>query len=228
MQAKQFAEGVAPVKTQEGIWGVINTKGEVIAAWKNVDEINEFSEGLAVVRRRAKYGYIDKKQLVIPLKFDAAEDFSEGLAVVAYVKAAHFRKKLHNAKYGYIGQSRKCSLLLPIRSAGKFKEGVAPVSSAAMGSSWGYIDKTGQYVIEAKYFTAREFFRRACSVTIALGKSGFIDHQGNFVIPPQYSWTYSFSEGLARVKVGEKIQLNPFKVIKGWENMDLSTSQGEW
>lgn len=214
LQAKQFAEGVAPVKIQEGIWGIINTKGKVIGAWKNVDEINEFSEGLAVVRQRAKYGYIDKNQLVIPLKFDAAEKFSEGLAVVAIREGNTFLEKLHNAKYGYIDKGGNVIIDCQFKSAGNFKEGVAPVSSAATGSRWGYIDKTGQYVIEAKYFTAREFSEGLAPVTITLGKSGFIDHQGNFVIPPQYSWTYSFSEGLARVKVGEKIQLNPFKVIE--------------
>lgn len=214
LQAKQFAEGVAPVKIQENVWGIINTKGEVIATWKNVDEINEFSEGLAVVRQRAKYGYIDKRQLVIPLKFDAAEDFSEGLAVVAIREGNTPLEKLRNAKYGFIDKDGNVVIACQFQSAGKFKEGVAPVSSAARDFQWGYIDKTGQYVIEAKYFTAREFSEGLAPVTIVLGKSGFIDHQGNFVIPPQYSWTYSFSEGLARVKVGEKIQHNPFKMIK--------------
>ena len=208
LQAKQFAEGVAPVKIQEGIWGVINIKGEVIAAWENVDEINEFSEGLAVIKHGARYGYIDKKQLVIPLKFDAAGDFSEGLAVVAIREGSTFLEKLHNAKYGYIDKDGNIVIDCQFGAAGKFKEGVAPVSSAATDFRWGYIDKTGQYVIEAKYFTAREFSEGLAPVTVALGKSGFIDHQGNLVIPPQYSWTYSFSEGLARVMVGEKIEFN--------------------
>lgn len=204
LQAKQFAEGVAPVKIEEGIWGIIDTKGKVITRWKNVDEINEFSEGLAVVRQRAKYGYIDKKQLVIPLKFDGAEGFSEGLAVVAIREGSTFMEKLHNAKYGYIDKDGNVVIDCQFRSAGKFKEGVAPVSSASTGFRWGYIDKTGQYVIEAKYFTAREFSEGLAPVTIALGESGFIDHNGNFVISPQYTWTFSFSEGFARVKVGEK------------------------
>jgi len=204
LQAKQFAEGVAPVKIEEGIWGIIDTKGKVMTEWKNVDEINEFSEGLAVVRQRAKYGYIDKKQLVIPLNFDAAENFSEGLAVVAIREGSTFMEKLHNAKYGYIDKDGNIVIDCQFRSAGKFKEGVAPVSSVSTDFRWGYIDKTGQYVIEAKYFTAREFSEGLAPVTIALGESGFIDHKGNFIIPPQYTWTYSFSEGFARVKVGEK------------------------
>lgn len=214
LQAKQFAEGVAPVKIQEGIWGIINTKGEVTATWKNVDEIHEFSEGLAVVRQRAKYGYIDKKQLVIPVKFDGAADFSEGLAAVCIREGNTVMEKLHNAQYGYIDKTGSLVIDCQFRSAGKFKEGVAPVSSEATDLRWGYIDKTSQYIIDAKFLTAREFSEGLAAVTVTLGKSGFIDHQGNLIIPPQYSWTYSFSEGLARVKVGEKIQFSPFKVIE--------------
>lgn len=214
LQAKQFAEGVAPVKIQEGIWGIINTKGEVISAWENVDEINEFSEGLAVVRQRAKYGFIDKKQLVIPLKFDGAENFSEGMAAVCIREGNTFMEKLHNAKYGYIDKTGSIAIDCQFRSAGKFKEGVAPVCSEATSFRWGYIDKTGQYVIDAKFFTAREFSEGLAAVTVTLGKSGFIDHQGNLIIPAEYSWTYSFSEGLARVVVGEKLEFAPSTPLK--------------
>jgi hypothetical protein len=214
LQAKDFAEGVAPVKVQEGIWSIINTKGEIVVTWRNVDEINEFSEGLAVVRQGARYGYIDKKQIVIPIKFDAADEFSEGLAAVAVREGSTFMEKLHNAKYGYIDKTGNIVIGCQFRSAGKFKEGLAPVSSSATGFRWGYIDKTGQYVLEAQYFSAREFSEGLAPVAVELGSSGFIDHQGKFVIPPQYNWAYSFSEGLARVVVGEKIERNPFKVIE--------------
>lgn len=212
--AKDFAEGVAPVKIQEGVWSIINTKGEIIATWKNVDEIDEFSEGLAVVRKGAKYGYIDKNELVIPLKFDNAKEFSEGLAVVAIREGNTVMEKLHNAKYGYIDKNGNVVINCQFRSAGNFKEGVAPVLSSGPGFRWGYIDKTGQYVLEAKYFLAREFSEGLAPVAVDLGRSGFIDHQGNFVIPPQYSWAFCFSGGLARVVVGEKFELNPPKVVE--------------
>lgn len=124
------------------------------------------------------------------------------------------RAKKEGAKYGYIDKNGNVVIDCQFRSAGKFKEGLAPVSSPATGFRWGYIDKAGQYAIEAQYFTAKEFSEGLAPVAMHLGKSGFIDHQGNFVIPPQYSWAFSFSEGLARVVVGEKIELNPFKVVE--------------
>ncbi|AJQ27547.1 WG repeat-containing protein [Pelosinus fermentans] len=215
LRAKDFAEGVAPVMMEDHNWGILNTKGEVLCIWKNVDEINEFSEGLAVVRQRVKYGYIDKKQLVIPIKFDNAYEFSEGMAAVAIREGNTLAERL-NAKYGYIDKSGNLVIDYQFRAVGKFKEGLAPVSSATTGYSWGYIDKTGQYVLEAKYFVARDFSEGLAPVSQGLGKSGFIDHKGNFVIPPKYSWSYSFSEGIARVVVGDKIELNSngMKVIE--------------
>ncbi len=217
LQAKRFSEGVAAVQIQQGFWGMINTKGEIVGTLRNVDEVREFSEGLAVVRQGAKYGYIDKKQLVIPFKYDAAEDFSEGLAVVAKRDGNTIMERLNNIKYGYIDPNGTEVIECQFRSAGNFKEGLAPVSSEATDFRWGYIDKEGHYVIEAKYFTAREFSDGLAPVTITLGQSGFIDHQGSVVIPPQYSWTYSFSEGLARVDVEGKygfIDKNGNMVIK--------------
>ncbi|MBK7505881.1 MAG: WG repeat-containing protein [Bacteroidetes bacterium] len=39
-----------------------------------------FSEGLAVVEKEGKYGFFDKAgKLVIPIIYDDAQDFSDGL-----------------------------------------------------------------------------------------------------------------------------------------------------
>jgi hypothetical protein len=51
-----------------------------------------FAEGLAAVRLRDKWGYINSTgKLVVPLEFDEAEPFTEGLAVIRV-----------GSKYGYI------------------------------------------------------------------------------------------------------------------------------
>ena len=46
-------------------------------------EVKDFHEGLAVVQKNGKLGYIDKTgREVIPCKYDNAYDFCEGLAIV--------------------------------------------------------------------------------------------------------------------------------------------------
>ena len=59
--------------------------------------IDEYSEGLARVKRLNKYGFIDiNKEEVIPLKFDHAEPFSNGLALVQNDKYYYYIDKSGN------------------------------------------------------------------------------------------------------------------------------------
>lgn len=214
LKAKDFAEGVAPVVTPDGNWSIINRAGEVISTWKDVDEIDEFSEGLAVVRKVVKYGYIDKRQLVIPIKFDNAEAFSEGLAVVGIREGSTLIEKVHNAKYGYI--DKKGNLVIDYRflRAKNFKEGLASVQPLTENYKCGFINKTGQFVIEPIYITEGEFSEGLAPVALSSEKWGFIDKQKNFIIRPQYSWAGNFSEGVAFVLVKEKIGPSRSNVVK--------------
>ncbi|MDE6553867.1 MAG: WG repeat-containing protein [Muribaculaceae bacterium] len=68
---------------------------------------------------------------------------------------------------------------------------------------WGYIDKSGKWVIEPKYKEAYPFsdgLAKVCSD----GLYGFIDRSGAWVIEPKYVEAESFSEGMAKVKVDDK------------------------
>ena len=59
------------------------------------DRVNSFSEGLAPVKLKGKWGYIDRNgALIIPAQYDDAGGFSEGLAPV----------KL-KGKWGYIDRN---------------------------------------------------------------------------------------------------------------------------
>ena len=50
-------------------------------------------------------------------------------------------------------------------------------------SKYGYIDKSGSFVIPPQFDDCYEYSEGIASVEID-GKSGFIDKQGDFVIPP--------------------------------------------
>ncbi len=63
----------------------------------------------------------------------------------------------------------------------------------------GFIDKTGQVVIDLEYDWAIIFSEGLAKVEKD-GKQGFIDKTGQVVIDLEYDWVYSFSEGLAAVK----------------------------
>ncbi|GAH30691.1 unnamed protein product, partial [marine sediment metagenome] len=66
---------------------------------------------------------------------------------------------------------------------------------------WGYIDKTGKWVITPQFQWAGSFSEGLAAVRIE-GKWGwgYIDKTGKWVIEPQFNMASRFSEGLAVVK----------------------------
>ena len=75
------------------------------------------------------------------------------------------------------------------------------------GGKWGYIDKTGKIVIEARFDYAEPFSEGLATVRVdtpgtSSCKFGFIDKSGAFVIEPQFAYANSFHEGLAHVRIG--------------------------
>jgi hypothetical protein len=72
---------------------------------------------------------------------------------------------------------------------------------------WGFIDKTGHYVINPQFDSAEPFSDGLAAVRIGgweTGKFGFIDKTGHIVINPQFDFVSAFSDGLAAVRIGSK------------------------
>ena len=69
-------------------------------------------------------------------------------------------------------------------------------------TKWGFIDKTGKFVINPQFDYAREFHGRTRSVRVEdhrTGKCGYIDKTGKYVINPQFDLAGEFMDGLAPV-----------------------------
>jgi len=104
-----------------------------------------FSEGLAVIARNGKYGYINKSgNLVIAAKFDEAHSFKDGIARVRLGR-----------KFGFIDKAGSYAIKAKFLKARDFKDGSAAVAVAH--NKWGYISKNGDFLIEPKYSYARPF-----------------------------------------------------------------------
>lgn len=157
----------------------------------------EFSEGLAAVRKDRKYGYIDSVgKTVIPLKYDYALSFSEGLAAIG-----EFGNNW--MKCGYIDCTGKVVIPLKYNVAGSFSEGLAAVGEGNEDWKCGYIDRTGKMVISMQYDDAYDF-SEGLAVVSQNKKYGYIDRTGKIVIAMQYDWAESFSNGFAVVEKNGK------------------------
>lgn len=158
--------------------------------FKDYEEFNDFSEGLAVVMKDELYGYIDASgKIAIPLQYFAAWSFNQGLAQV-----------LNNGKFGFIDKMGNATVPLMYESAGEYADGLIWVM---LDENYFYINKNNKRVIPTNFDNANNFSEDVASVE-KNNKWGFIDTKGNTVIPYKYDDADIFSEGLAAVSISGK------------------------
>ncbi len=184
----------------------------VTAPTIEVDNAYDFSEGLAVIARDGKRGYVNKYgEIVIPLIYDSVDydidyynepdpsggRFHEGLAAVQ-----------KDGKFGYIDTDGNTVIPFAYMASGTFEDGRAYVSKD--GISYGYIDKQGNEITPFIYEGAGygtellHFYSEGLArVRRPDGLFGFIDLNGNEVIPSKYVFALEFSEGWAFATTGD-------------------------
>ena len=156
------------------------------------------SKALFPVEKGGKFGFIDRTgKVVIPLQFDSANDFHEGLALVT-----------SNRKTMFIDTTGKTVITPQFDIVNNFSEGLAPVNVGQkripnLGlisdpGKWGYLDKKGQLVIPLKFTHAENFSEGLAAVTDG-DHGGFIDHAGKFVFDVPLDVTLGFHEGVVGV-----------------------------
>jgi hypothetical protein len=192
-----FREGLAPVsigdeRKNNEKWGFVNTKGEVTYL-PGVTLLSEFREGLAPFHRgngkEDRAGYMDKNlKVVIEPKFKYAGRFYFGRARVTEMDGTEY----------YIDKTGKKAF--DDHHGGEFQDSRAFFE---VNGKYGYINTSGQVIIEAQFDDAAHFGEGLAGVEIG-EKWGFIDETGKIVIEPQFDSVGEFTEGLASVAVNDK------------------------
>jgi WG containing repeat len=98
-----------------------------------------FSEGLAAVKLKDKWGYIDKMgKTVIPFQYDGTLPFSDGLSAAR-------QWDVNEGKWSYIDRTGKVVIPPSFEEVSMFSEGVAWVrielKNGTYQSKYGYIRK---------------------------------------------------------------------------------------
>lgn len=145
-------------------------------------EVNQFSEGLALVKTGKSIGFINQKgtEIVPPNgKYQWAEDFSNGMAAVGTNNEKGEKKAA-----GYINKSGVLVIPMVYQEAKNFSENLAAVKK---NDKWGFVNKTGAVVIPIKYAEAYSFTQGLAIVkqTVANQNAlyGYIDKTGKTIIP---------------------------------------------
>ena len=187
---------------------LVNQMKELKTDW--IDELTYipddeyFHEGLATFYKCGKWGFIDKKGIVvIPCIFDSAGDFSEGLAGVK-----------RNEKWGFVDNTGREVIPCTYDEVGDFHEGFAGVKS---NEKWGFVDNTGREVIPCIYDEVEDFNEGFAGVK-RNEKWGFVDNTGREVIPCQFVSTMHFQEGKAQVN--ENDTQDRFSFARSWIYID--------
>lgn len=132
-----FSNGYARVmRSKDGRYGYIDGSGRLVIQ-PAFDQALGFNEaGTAPVRTGGRWGVIDRKgEWVGPRRYASIGEYREGLAPF-----------LENGLYGYLDARGQEAIPARFEQAKPFSEGLAAVKEPGWG--WGYIDKSGAWVIK--------------------------------------------------------------------------------
>ncbi|MBP8981111.1 MAG: WG repeat-containing protein [Syntrophobacterales bacterium] len=202
-----------------------NSDKQIKADMTTAEQIMHFTEGLAGILVKGKWGFIDAagKNVIAPI-FHEVLNFKEKYAAVRLEK-----------RWGFIDKKGRFIINPNFEGARSFSEGLAPVkrgnlwgcinekgnlvldysfedikgfngglAPAKRAGKWGFIDKKGRFKISTVYLDAGEFSEKVAPVKNLENQWGYINARGKYVINAQFDEAASFSEGLALVKDDNK------------------------
>ncbi len=167
-------------------YSLVDYSGRQLPGLDWYESIDNFSSGLAAVRKDNTFGFIDSNgKLAIPFQYSSAVEFQGDVAWARHPKKG----------WGLINR-QGAFIIEPEYSTAKF---ILPgISYASIKGMFGVVDTSGQYVLKPEYDDIRSFNDGMASV-IQDGKFGYINAKGELVISPRFLSASNFSKGFAIV-----------------------------
>lgn len=147
--AGDFAQGAAIVglgncEEDSCKYGLIDRRGRFVIP-PVYDELNEPTEDLFLVAQNDRYGFVNKKgETIVTLKYTDALPFQQGMAAVAL-----------DSNWFFIDKTGKQAFIVRFRNVSSFADSLCAATTD--GNLWGYIDMTGNFVIQPLYESAEDF-----------------------------------------------------------------------
>jgi WG containing repeat len=212
-----FSEGLAVAKRKgENLWGYVNTRGGFAITPRFQSGFDSyvlpFSDGLAMIEVKGKYGYIDHSgAFVIKPQFLIASGFSDGMARVVTDGPCIYLPEGPCPSFRMVGGANPSTQTLckstfidktghritteGFDNARDFSEGLAPIQ---IGKLWAFIDKTGRLDIPPRFEDAQPFHSGLARIRDH-DRYGYADKSGQIAILLQWTYASDFSEGFAVV-----------------------------
>lgn len=127
-------------KDDSDLYGIMDSSNGKIVVPLIYEEIGLFYDGLALVVKNGKSGYVNKEgKLVIPCIYDYGRDFTSNHRAVV----------MKNDKSGVIDNKGKVIVKINYDAIESYRDGLARVMN---DYKIGYIDSTGKVIIPIKYY----------------------------------------------------------------------------
>jgi hypothetical protein len=196
-EAATFRDGMAVVSDGK-LQGFVSANGDVIEP--QFQQAGDFGHGLAPVRAKRGFGFIDKTgKTAIKPTWAWADPFYDDLAAVnvgGKVKKGGYQPS--GGRWGAITIAGEIAVEPAFKNRLEFREGLSPASID--GKLFGYIDRQSKWVIEPRFDAAGRMINGYASVSVG-GKFGLIDPSGQECIPLEYSWVGCHCDGRVNVYV---------------------------
>ena len=217
---EEFSEDHA-FAVKNGLWGMIDKKGKTIIpflyasignmensqSWikvglakkkyayaspngqiypdSSLEWAGKFQNGLAWIRSRGAYYVIDTNMRIVSTAKDfiSVHNFSEGLAAVLYNKTWH-----------YVNGNGESAINEVYVEAKDFNNGLAAVKNNKR--KYGYIDISGNWVIEAKYLDAGHFNKQGQAIVKTATGYALINRLGAAINKTNYKKMTQLGDGI--------------------------------
>ena len=184
-----WKEGVLAVRGKDKKISFYKKDGSLISG-AAYDQVSDFENGMAIVKRGATYGYLSLDGREVKPVYQEARFFEDGLAAVK-----------EKGRWGVIDMTGRYVVSPTYKDTGAaFEEGRLAVKNQK--NLWGYIDREGKEIIPPAYKAVSPAFSEGYAAVQGESKLwGFIDTEGRVTAKPQFKAVLTpFAEGLAAVK----------------------------
>ncbi|MBN2727616.1 MAG: WG repeat-containing protein [Bacteroidales bacterium] len=175
--------GFFKVQRKNGKFEFIDTTGVRVAS--GFSEVNDFHDGIALVKKKNKAGYIDiYGNVIFPFKYTEALRFTDSIYIVK------------DEQYGLCNNNGRLILPTEFQEIDTLSDGLALYKHK---NKFGYIDEKGEIKIEASYTKARPFYNNLAAVK-EKGKWIYINTSGAKAFETTFKDASDFSCGVAIVR----------------------------
>ncbi len=179
------------------------------------EETGQFADGLCVVHYDGMAGYINAEgRLLIPVQYDYAGDFRNGVAVVEAESRMHIIDKTGkrlSEPYGVILWMKNG--YFAANNGGNFDY----VLGYLPDGLYGFLDRRGKALTGVIYEWMEEYNDDGVARVIENGNYNVVDTMGRTLIDREYAVIQPFSEEMAAVNIGGE-----------YDELSGSTIKGEW